>query len=490
MDGTCCAPKLTVPLPKPQSMEAHGWAAVQFAQADLGDARRECRLLRLAATMLENASMSLPKQFPQGADLAAAYRFLSNPEIDAQAILAPHRQVVRQQALAHPVVLCLEDDTELDFTHRSGLSGLGQIGDGRGRGLLQHSALAVLPEGQVLGLLDVAWHAPKPKPQGETMRQRQNRWNISDVWAEAVQHIGPWEGGGQLVHVGDRHADLFRHLGTILASGHHFVVRAMHDRYVDDDTTRVWDKVLCQAPLGAITVQVGTQRDHRGRVTRKGREAVLTLRAAPVRIPPPANDPRTAGWAEVPAWAIHLIEEHPPKGLAEDQVVEWMLLSSLAAESLASAQRLIGYYTRRWRIEEWHRCYKQGCQIEASQLDEAADIQRLGAILGVVAVRLLQLRDLADPSHPQANNPQALRQLVPPLYIELVAKLCRSEAAELTPRQFFRQVAKQGGYLGRKNDPRPGWIVLWRGWYDIMQMVRGIEIYQSFRTPGQRCVEG
>lgn len=131
MDGTCCAPKLTVPLPKPQSMEAHGWAAVQFAQADLGDARRECRLLRLAATMLENASMSLPKQFPQGADLAAAYRFLSNPEIDAQAILAPHRQVVRQQALAHPVVLCLEDDTELDFTHRSGLSGLGQIGDGR-----------------------------------------------------------------------------------------------------------------------------------------------------------------------------------------------------------------------------------------------------------------------------------------------------------------------------------------------------------------------
>jgi hypothetical protein len=407
---------------------------------------------------------------------------LSNEHIDPQAILAPHRQLVREQALEHPVVLCLEDDTELDFTNRSSLRGAGQIGDGRGRGLLQHSALAVLPDGRVLGLLDVAWHAPQAVAEGETMRQRQARWNLSDVWPEAVQRIGAWEGAGQLVHVGDRHADLFRHLGAIVAIGHHFVVRAMHNRYIDDAATRLWDKLDVQAPLGTLRVQVGTQRDHRGRITRKGRTAEVVIRSAAIGIPPACNDPRSSGWPEVAAWAILLREEHPPADLPQDQVVHWVLLSSLPVEELASASTVIGYYTRRWAIEEWHRCYKQGGQIEASQLDEAADIQRLGAIVCVVAVRLLQLRDLADAQHPEASSPQALQRLVPPLYIELVARMCQSSPEALTPRQFLLRVAKQGGYLGRKNDPRPGWIVIWRGWNDLVQMVRGIEIYKAMRA--------
>jgi Transposase DNA-binding len=492
MDGSCCAQEPGAPERPEPSLEALSWAMAQFAQCDLGDTRRDLRLVRLAAAIAEHTSMSLPKQFPAGADLAAAYRFFSNPHVDPQAILAPHLEQVRQQALAHPVVLCVADDTEVDLTRHAKTQGRGQIGDGRGLGLLQHSALAVLPEGQVLGLLEVAWHAPEPTPADETLRQRQARWNQSDVWPEAVEAIGPWPGPGMLVQVGDRHADQFRHLGTVVQQGHAFVVRAMHDRYVDEPSpmTRIWAKLQRQPVLGQIRVQVGAQRDHRGRVTRQGREAVLSLRTAPVVISPPCNDPRTETWPAIAAWAIYLQEENPPANLPPDQVVEWMLLSSLAAEDLESAIRLTGYYTRRWVIEEWHRCYKQGCRIEASQLDDVEDIQRLGAVLCVVAVRLLQVRDLADPAHPEANNPQALRELVPPTYLQVVARMCGQQPEELTPRQFFLQVARQGGYLGRKGDPRPGWIVLWRGWYDLLQMVRGIELYQSIMADKSKCVEG
>lgn len=474
--------------PMPPELDALAWASAQFGQADLGDARRDLRLLQMAAAMAENAAMSLPKQFAGGADLAAAYRFLSNPEIDPQAILAPHRHLVRQQALAHPLVLCVCDDTELDYTSHGKTQGRGQIGDGRGLGLLQHSALAVLPTGQVLGLLDVAWHAPQPAPAHETPRQRQGRWNQSDVWAEAAEAIGPWEAPSTLVHVGDRHADLFRHLGTLTRLGHGFVVRAMHDRYVDEAATRLWSKLQDQAVLGTITVEVGAQRDHRGRLTRQKRQAVLRIRTAPVVLAPPEHDPRTASWPAMAAWAIYLQEENPPADLPPDQVVDWMLLSSLEAPDLAQAQRLIGYYTRRWRIEEWHRCYKQGCAIEASQLDHVEDLQRLGAILCVVAVRLLQLRDLADAAHPQAQEPAALQQLVSPSWIAVVAHLAKVPPPQLTPRQFFLQIARQGGYLGRKNDPRPGWIVLWRGWYDIEQMVRGFELSQALRTESPKNV--
>jgi len=61
-------------------------------------------------------------------------------------------------------------------------------------------------------------------------------------------------------------------------------------------------------------------------------------------------------------------------------------------------------------------------------------------------------------------------------WITVVAALARSDSATLNPKQFWRTIAKQGGYLARTRDPRPGWKVLWRGWYDIQQMVRGAQL--------------
>ena len=305
-----------------------------------------------------------------------------------------------------------------------------------GWGSSRRNALAVLPAGEVLGLLDVAWHASEPAPEHETLRQRQARWNKSDVWAEVVEAIGRWEGAGKLVQVGDRHADQFRHLGTVLQQGQEFVVRVMHDRYVDEPAqiTRIWTKLEAAAGAGADhgpgRGPAGSPRTAHAAGTPGGAEHPDGSGGDQ---PPVQRSADQRLWPTITAWGIYLKEENPPADLPQEQVVEWMLLSSLAAEDLASAVRIVGYYTRRWVIEEWHRCYKQGCRIEASQLDDVEDLQRLGAILCVVAVRLLQVRDLADPRHPQATDPQALRQIVPPLYLAVVARLCRSKASELTP---------------------------------------------------------
>ena len=156
--------------------EEQRWAQQHFGKSELGDRRRTRRLVELAAAMARNPHMSLPKQVPDWSDLIGAYRFLSNPSVDFQKILAPHQQLVRQDAGGYPVVLCVQDDTQLDFTCRTGMDGLGLTGDGFGKGLLQHTALAVLPPasspvsssasssaswdpGRLLGVLDLAFHA-------------------------------------------------------------------------------------------------------------------------------------------------------------------------------------------------------------------------------------------------------------------------------------------------------------------------------------------
>ncbi len=46
-----------------------------------------------------------------------------------------------------------------------------------------------------------------------------------------------------------------------------------------------------------------------------------------------------------------------------------------------------------------------------------------------------------------------------------------SRVHDLTVGQFYREVAKLGGFLGRKSDGDPGWITIWRGWEKLNMFV-------------------
>ena len=109
-------------------------------------------------------------------------------------------------------------------------------------------------------------------------------------------------------------------------------------------------------------------------------------------------------------------------------------------------------------------------------MDAVEDLQRLAAMMGIIAVRLVQLRDLADGDCPTVDNPEALQQAAPPVWIEVISRLCGISPEALTPRGFLLTIARRGGYLGRKHDARPGWKVIWQGWYDIQRMVEGVEL--------------
>ena len=111
------------------------------------------RLVQVAATITAHPQHSLPKGCDDWADLKAAYRFLSNPRVTPDAIQKPHRAQTRMRCAEHPVVLIAQDFTELDFTRHKKVRGLGSIGNGGGRGLMQHTALAITPHRDVLGVL-------------------------------------------------------------------------------------------------------------------------------------------------------------------------------------------------------------------------------------------------------------------------------------------------------------------------------------------------
>lgn len=163
-------------------------------------------------------------------------------------------------------------------------------------------------------------------------------------------------------------------------------------------------------------------------------------------------------------------ELEPPAGLKEP--IDWLLLTSLPVRTLEEAMEVISYYEKRWLIEEWHKVLKTGCQVERRQLKTSGRLEALTGLLSVVALRLLQLKEVGR------RQPEcAAVELVPALYVELVRRARgRVRPGEWTVRDFFRGVAGLGGFLGRKCDGEPGWITIWRGWEVLHGMLRGAQL--------------
>ena len=123
-----------------------------FADADLGDVRRTRRLVASAAAIAAHPEKPFTQLFDWG-QLNGFYRLCNQETATVTAIQTPHWDQTRRAMGQHPTVLIRHDTTELDSTSHPALDGTGPIGNGSGRGFLQHNSLDVVPEPrQVLGL--------------------------------------------------------------------------------------------------------------------------------------------------------------------------------------------------------------------------------------------------------------------------------------------------------------------------------------------------
>ena len=212
--------------------DAQSWAAENFGSAQLGHKRRTKRLVVTAHQIADQPEGSLPSKFPWN-PLRAVYRLCNRPEVTHHGVTAPHFRLTRQRMDQPDPLLILHDTTELDFTSHQALRGTGPIGDGGGRGFLQHNSLAIHAEtGEILGLAFQQIRTRKPCPKGETRVQRLKRWRESQLWTEGFQGVGPAPEGTCWVDIADRGADIFEAMRTALDLGHQFLFRATQDRKI------------------------------------------------------------------------------------------------------------------------------------------------------------------------------------------------------------------------------------------------------------------
>jgi hypothetical protein len=440
-----------------------------FASVQLGDSRRADRAVTLATALFQNPAAPLPQQNAALKELRAAYRLLNRPEVTHAALQQPHWQQTRAAATQHPVVLFVQDTTELDYTAHPTTAGLGPIGNGGGRGFLLQSVLAVVP--QPRQMLGVAYQEPflrQPVPK-QTSTQRKNRDRESQVWPRAAAAVGTPPPGTRWVHVGDAYSDMFDFLDACRQSGADFLVRVCQERRIfrpDGGTAllRSWARTLPAQAEQVLDLPARSARD--GRPAQAARQARLQLAFSPATVRPPAHGGR--GRADIPVWVVRVWEPQPPVGV---EALQWVLVTTVPVTTVDEAWERVAWYRCRWLCEDYHQCLKTGCAIERRQLQTAAALQRLLGFLGIVAVWLLQLREW---SRLQPQRPAT--ELVPPEVVQVVGALSGKGAPGWTVGAFWKALAGLGGYLGRKGDGPPGWKTVWRGWLHVQTVLIGVHL--------------
>jgi hypothetical protein len=452
-------------------LDPEQWAQKTFGASKLKDMRRTGRAVKAATRMAENASASLPAQMQTWKDVIALYRLLDEEDVTFEALMQPHWQHTRELMEARPVILLVQDTTELDFTHHPATKGLGLIGNHRGRGMFLQTVLAI--DASNRDVLGCGYQEPfirTPIPVGETRTERRKREKETDIWQHCVQAIGSAPAASLWVHVGDRGADMFEFLHTCWSTKTHFVIRAAQDRRVqteEETLARLFPLVRALPSHDQHSLDVPASHG------RKARSTTVHVAWTQVEVLPPRHDARLNKLRALPVWVIRVWEPEAPEG---EEVLEWILLTSVPTQSIEEAWERVEWYRARWLVEDYHQCLKTGCRMEERQLQSAEHLVRLLGLLSPVAVRLLQLRDL---SRRQPERPA--HTVIEADLLAVVAAHTGQTPSVMTSHTFWLAVARMGGHLGRRGDGPPGWKTLWKGWLRAQTLLEGAHLASHLR---------
>lgn len=463
--------------PMPARPDDDAWAVTEFTDAELGDARRTQRLVELATVFAHRPGASLPEACGNRARLKAAYRFFDNEAVDPPAILASHVLATSGRLAAVPLVLAVQDTTEVDWAAHPATTGLGPLAAPTHQGLHVHTTLALTPERLPLGLLAQQVWARAPADVGKrtTRKRRPIADKESQKWLPSVEAVCEAHAGGpqtRFVCIGDREADVYDLFLQERPSGVDLLVRAAWNRRVDHPERDLWAKVAAH-PVGAtLTVRV----PRRG--AQPARQATVSVRWCLTRLCPPTHR-QAEKLPTVAVWVVQAVEEQPPAGADS---LEWVLLTTCAVHTPAEAAERVDWYACRWGIEVWQKVLKSGCRLEARQVETADHLRRCLAVYSVVAWRLLYatLLSRALPEAPCTAlwEPEEWQALYCAMHVT-----ARPPATPPPLRQAVHWIGRLGGFLGRRGDGEPGVTVLWRGFQHLTDLTF---MYRIMRPPPRK----
>lgn len=430
------------------------WVSEELRDVDLGDARRNRRLVEIVEDLAAQPNASVPQAMRDQAAVQGVYDFWANRRVQPEEIIAAHARRTVERMAEHTTVLAIQDTTELDYSSHRSTVGLGPISNPKARGLKVHTVLAASAAGVPLGVLHQAvWVRDcvrTPMQRRDIEDKESYRWLES---LELTQKLVP--ATTQVVTIADREGDIYELFALPRSQNSEFLIRAAQNRNTKADPAIAEMQPLFAA-IRRVPVQGQIRLELQRTPRRAARLATLTVRYTQLWLQPPAEKSRLE---EISVGVILAEEESPPAG---ETPVSWVLVTTLAIADFAAAQQYLGWYASRWLIERLHYTLKSGCRLESLQLSRADRLHRALATYLIVAWRLLWLTYEAR-QHPEQSVVGILSEAE---WRSLYCTVHQTIVAPMQPPNLgecIEWIAQLGGYLEATEDREPGVKVLWRG---------------------------
>jgi hypothetical protein len=463
--------------------------------ADFRDQRLADRLVQVAQSLGQRPQLSLPAALTTRAELEAAYRFFANSKVTPQAILTPHFERTRERIAQTPLVVLVQDTTEIDLTRpREVVKGAGPMDCQSRRGGFVHPLMAFDAQGLPLGLVSAKFWARSAIQTEETpaeKRRKRQQTPIEDKesfrWLEGLRlarEVANCCPDTQCLLVADSEADIYELFAEPRESEAgrplELLIRACQDRAVCEGAGGLVAQVRATPVRAKFSLNISartpkTQAETRKRKSaRTARTACVEVRAQTLTLRPPPRPDRKLPPVRV---NVVLVEEvSPPEN---QEPVQWILITTLPIASDQDLEAIIAYYCQRWDIEVYFRTVKSGCRVEERQFEYFDRELNYLAVCLLVAWRIMWLCRLGQVCPDvdcdavfTASEWQSVYQFV------------QHRTPPKTPpslNEMICMIASLGGYIRRKNSP-PGTQTLWIGMQRMHDLASAWEIF----GPGQK----
>jgi hypothetical protein len=426
---------------------------------ELGDIRRNQRLVTIVENISSQPGNSIPKLSDSWYEAKATYEFFKNEEVTIQRLQEIIQQYGVSQLKEEQEILVVHDISNISFNDLQA-ENLGYLDRKEGRGIMCYSSLAISPQGLPLALLyQQSWMRPLSDIEKELKKSKGKRpfeEKQSYRWYEGMTETGKLLSDKvHKIHIADREADVYELFFSASEPGTDLLIRAYHNRQLSDGN-QLWDSVgTMEEQPERLKIPVW---DGKG----KNREIEVSVRYQPVEILRPATN--KTSYESVELTAIEIRQE--AEGIREEDRICWRLLTSQEVNTVNDVAKYVRWYSYRWLIERFHYVLKSGTQIEQLQLKQASSLQKAIAVYSLAAFSIMQLV-YQSRSTPEVSCEVILTKSQWQVLYMLKHKNNHIPEQAPTLQQAVLWIGRLGGHLGRNSDGPPGLKTVWLG-YEVL----------------------
>lgn len=460
--------------------DTSAWSETIFGSISLGDKRLTRRLTQIGKQLSSNPGVSLAESCGgQDALVEGSYRFLRNNRITANQIASGGYDVTSCLSRSAGTLLAIEDTTTLSYAHkiRGTLGDLGGPKEKISRGFHVHTTMIMDAEKeQTIGLIAQKRWCRDTKERGKKKHRRVRLYTEKESykWESNTLELESRLGSkiSDVISVCDREADIFEYMQYKIEHNQRFIVRASHNRKLDDQNSYLFETLSSAKPLGIYTIEVAQKSN------RKKHLVTLALKTATVTFAP--SERRAEKTRPLKPITLNVVIAQEKNKLGNEGL-EWILLTTEPTPTFKCARKITRYYEMRWRIEDFHKAWKSGVGVEMQRMQSIDNLEKMIVILSFIAIRLLQLKEHFESpaiSNIDNNNIPCNEVLTDTEWKALWYSTEKKPLPKKIPNTMwaYKALARLGGWNNSKGAGKAAWSTIWKGWFRLMERLEGFRI--------------